>query len=318
MIRRLFRRSTFVLRKRRDLGRAAWRVLAFWKVPRIEIAIEGLPLLETQRFQLRLRHLNEVHDRRSGGLVAIAVLIIGLADMVRTWNRDLNHMGRLLGLALVAGLAARILSRIWIRLRVLWTLWRLARRIRRWERQGAVQPVAADTRGGASAVSLSPPQAAPAPAITEPPTSVARPAMGETAPALLQGRCACGAVTFALSLSRRHPLLMGTCHCATCRKSGAGVLVRVLRDAVELTSGAADVATWTSPTDAHPHSRSFCSRCGSALGDLTAADHELSLPAHLFDTLPGVRNGFHQFIGEKPDWLLVCDGAMQFPGQRPA
>ena len=303
MIKRLFRRTSFTVRHPADLGRLAWRVVLFWKVPRIELCIDGFPLLEAQRSQLRLRHLHEVLERKTGGLVAIAVLIIGLADMVRTWNRSMEHMGLVLGVALLAGLAGRILGRAFVRLRFLLELlrvrWRIARHARR---------------------SVAPPPI-PAPAVAPEPQPVALPVnAGEPGAAVepanepLRGGCACGAVTFTLS---RRPTLMGTCHCMRCRKTGASPFVFVKRNAFTLTSGAGAIVM-REPEAADHRIRSFCSHCGTALGEMKSGGDEFPLAAHLFDDDPGTRNRFHEFVSEKPPWQQLCDEAKQFTGPRPA
>lgn len=302
MIKRLFRRTSFTVRRPGDLGRLAWRIMLFWKVPRIELRIDGLPLLEGQRSQLRLRHLHEVLERKTGGLVAIAVLIIGLADMVRTWNRSMEHMGLVLGVALLAGLAGRILGRVFVRLRFLLELLRIRWRLAKHARRGAIES----------------PVAAPVPAATLHPLRLDDAAAGEPASAAeqenpLHGSCACGAVTFTLS---RRPALMGTCHCARCRKSGASATVFAKRKALTLISGAEAIVMREPQTSDH-RVRSFCSGCGTALGELLTGSEEFPIPAHLFDDDPGTRNRFHEFVSEKPAWLPICDEAKQFDHQRP-
>ena len=296
---RFFRRSSFIMHRAADIRRAAWRVVTRWKVPRIDVSIEGLPLLEAQRAQLRLRHLNEVLERRTGAMLAVAVLIIGLADMVRTWNRSLDHMAMLLGLAVCAGLAGRFAGRIFVRLRVLLELARLRWKVRTSlaRRETGALPVAP------SAISL------PAPTAGAPVQPL--PAQ-ET---VLGGSCSCGTIAFTLSV---RPYLMGTCHCARCRKSGASTFVMVKRHALRLTSGA-DMLVTTRQTDrTHPHCRSFCPHCGTMLGDITSGDESFAMAANCFDQELVISNGFHECVGEKPDWYAICDEARQFPGPRPA
>jgi hypothetical protein len=297
---RFFRRSSFILQRAADIRRAAWRVVTRWKVPRIDVSIEGLPLLEAQRAQLRLRHLNEVLERRTGAMLAVAVLIIGLADMVRTWNRSLDHMAMLLGLAVCAGLAGRFAGRIFVRIRVLLELARLRWKVRRSlaRRETGALPVA--------------PSAISAPAPTIPvaapvqPLSVQEPVLG--------GSCSCGTIAFTLSV---RPYLMGTCHCVRCRKSGASTFVMVKRHAFRLTSGS-DVPVTTRALDGdHPHCRSFCPHCGTTLGDITSSDESFAVAANCFDTALGISNGFHECASGKPDWYGICDEARQFPGPRP-
>lgn len=322
---RFFRRTTFTVRGTSDLGRLAWQVMSRWKVPHIDLRIDALPLLEAQRSQMRLRRLHEVLERQTGGLLAIAVLIVGLADMVRTWNRDLEHMGMLVLAAIAAGLAGRLIARTIVRLRFLLELLLLRRRIRK-------AMVAGAARGAAPASGMAAPAAASGRTSGAPPAAVMTPtaqtgaasaaheapadlaAAGSAPATALAGRCGCGAVTFTLS---RRPLLMGTCHCATCRKTGNSTLVFARRSTFTLLSGQEQIATGE-PDAWHGHTRCFCARCGSALGAINSTSHEVPLPAHLFDGEIGIRNGFHQLVAEKPAWHEVCDGAMQFPGARPA
>lgn len=322
MIKRLFRRSSFTVQRPADLGRLAWRVMLYWKVPRIELAIDGFPLLEAQRSQLRLRHLHEVLERKTGGLVAIAVLTVGLADMVRTWNRSMEHMGLVLGIALLAGLAGRLLGRAFVRLRFLFELLRLRLRIARLKARGGMGHAAATGTAAAASMSAA---AMPASAVTG--TAAAMPAAPSSQPGqspaipprepvgqALRGSCACGAVTFTLS---RRPNLMGTCHCAHCRKVGASPFVLVRRSDFALVSGAAAI-TSREPDAADHRDRSFCSQCGTTLGEMKSGGEEFPIAAHLLDDDLATSNRFHEFVSQKPAWQVICDGARQFAQQRPA
>lgn len=288
------RQTSFSVRHTADLGRAAWRVIYRWRMPRIELGLDSLPTLETQRSQVRLRLLHESMERKTGALLAIAVLMVGLADMVRTWNRDLEHMGWLVAAAVGAGLAGRILGRTWVRLRVLLELLRL-----RWKagRQGNLRNTP-DTPATA-------PDIAPVPL---PRQTNALPADVVERRELRHGSCCCGTVTFTLSSP---PSIMGTCHCTRCRKAGAGIFVQVKRTAFQLTSGTDAVASYQSDAP-HDCVRCFCSRCGTALGEITSGNATFRVAAACFDDELGVRNGFHEFVSEKPDWQAICDEARQF------
>lgn len=295
---RFLRTSGFSIRSTADIRRAAWRVLYHWKLPRIEISLDNLPLLEAQRSQLRLRHLHEIMERRTGALLAIAVLIIGLADMVRTWNRSLDHMALVLGAAIAAGLAGRILGRTWVRIRVLVELARLRWKVRR----RAVARFAAETQ----AIAPAPPPALPAAAAASLSASPLQPRRG-----LLRASCCCGAVAFSVASP---PSIMGTCHCTHCRKAGAGTFVQVKRSAFTLESGADAVVTHKSASP-HECERSFCSRCGTALGEITSGSATFRVAAACFDDELDIRNGFHEFVAEKPAWHAICDEARQFATQ---
>lgn len=297
---RFLRSTGFIVRSKADIGRAAWRVVYRWAIPRIELSIDGFPLVEAQRSQVRLRQLHEALERKTGALLAIAVFMIGLADMVRTWNRDLEHMGMLVLAALGAGLAGRIIGRIWVRMRVLFELFRLRRKVGKWSRGQAVE----DAATTAPMLQRAPVQpAAPASPVQAAAISSLLPAREP-----LRGSCSCGTIAFTLSSP---PSIMGTCHCTRCRKSGAGTFVIVKRSALRLVSGADAIATWRSDVP-HECERSFCSHCGTALGEITSTDATFRVAANCFDDALGVRNGFHEFVSEKPAWQAICDEAKQF------
>ena len=104
---------------------------------------------------------------------------------------------------------------------------------------------------------------------------------------------------------------MGTCHCSRCRKLGATPLVFVAREHFTLIAGAEAIAT-VLPDPPYTYGRSFCGRCGTALGEPLSAAAPLPLNAHCLDDDPGLRNAFHEFVDEKPAWLVIGDDAAQF------
>lgn len=125
----------------------------------------------------------------------------------------------------------------------------------------------------------------------------------------MHGSCACGAVSFTLS---EPPSMMGTCHCSRCRKVGADHFVFVARDALALESGRDSIAVYE-PEPGYKYRRSFCSTCGTALGEILSEEKSFPINAHLLDDDPGVRNRFHEFVADKPAWYDICDDAKQFP-----
>lgn len=293
------RRTSFTVRDAADIGRAALRVIVPWTMPRIELSIDGAPPLEAQRMQVRLRRLHEIQERISGALLAIGVLMVGLADMVRTWNRSLDHMGFLLGLALAVGLGARILGKTLVRIRVLAELLRLRWKVGKWNRRSQ-----AEIPGATREAEV------PAPRIDR--ELLLAPVQTDTS-RTLRGSCACGTVVFTLS---SRPALMGTCHCASCRKSGASIFVIVKRGAFRLVSGADAIATFRH--ERHGNDRCFCSRCGTALGEVMSDEATFPVTADCFDDELGISNGFHAFISEKPPWQAICDEARRFAHHPPA
>lgn len=125
---------------------------------------------------------------------------------------------------------------------------------------------------------------------------------------MLKGSCCCGAVKFTVATP---PTMMGTCHCSRCRKVGASTFVFVLRDAFELVSGE-DVISTFAPEAPYQYNRCFCSRCGTALGEVTSESESFPVAANCFDDDIGLANLFHEFVKEKPSWYSIADEARQF------
>ncbi|HEY9216613.1 MAG TPA: GFA family protein [Phenylobacterium sp.] len=125
---------------------------------------------------------------------------------------------------------------------------------------------------------------------------------------MIHASCCCGGVRFELTAP---PTMMGTCHCSRCRKAGAGAFVFVRRDSFRWLAGRELVETFRAEPP-YVHDRSFCRRCGTALGEPLAAAESFPINAHCLDDDPGVRNRFHEFVGEKPTWYEICDAAPQF------
>ena len=124
-----------------------------------------------------------------------------------------------------------------------------------------------------------------------------------------KGSCCCGAVRFELS---KAPTMMATCHCSRCRKVGAATFVFVNRAAFSLTSGGGIIAQYE-PEEGYRYVRSFCSVCGTALGEIGGGGDNFPIPANCFDEPLHLQVKFHEFVAEKPDWLQICDDARQFP-----
>ena len=124
----------------------------------------------------------------------------------------------------------------------------------------------------------------------------------------MHGSCCCGAIRFELTSP---PTMMGTCHCSRCRKAGASIFVFVARDSVLWIEGRALVARYT-PENPFKYERCFCSRCGTGLGEILSDQDSFPIAANCLDFDPGIRNRFHEFVGEKPAWYEICDSAKQF------
>ena len=105
--------------------------------------------------------------------------------------------------------------------------------------------------------------------------------------------------------------MMGTCHCSRCRKVGASTFVFVGRDSFKLVAGADFIATFQ-PEPPYKYDRCFCSRCGTALGEITSTNESFPIAANCFDSELDLANSFHEFVKEKPHWYKISDEAKQF------
>ncbi len=127
---------------------------------------------------------------------------------------------------------------------------------------------------------------------------------------MIEGSCCCGAVKFEL-LSQ--PSVMGTCHCSRCRKAGASTIVFVKKETLRWLRGRDHVALYR-PDPPYKYGRCFCKICGTSLGEILSEEDSFPIAANALDTLFGLKNQFHEFVSEKPDWYEVCDDAPQSEG----
>ena len=125
---------------------------------------------------------------------------------------------------------------------------------------------------------------------------------------MLKGSCCCGAVKFALD---GEPSMMATCHCSRCRKVGASTFVFAKAEDFRLLEGEGSISVFA-PESGYRYFRSFCSNCGTALGEIGSAGESFPIPANCFDDSLDMSVRFHEFVSEKPDWLPICDGAKKF------
>jgi len=125
---------------------------------------------------------------------------------------------------------------------------------------------------------------------------------------MIRGSCCCGGIRFELLAP---PQMMGTCHCTRCRKVGASTFVIVERSSFQWLQGRELVASYV-PEPPFKYTRCFCSRCGTALGEVASDAATFPVAAHCLDDDPQVRNRFHEFMREKPAWYSICDDAKQF------
>ena len=131
----------------------------------------------------------------------------------------------------------------------------------------------------------------------------------------LTGGCLCGGVRFEIT----EPFVAaGYCHCTHCQRrtgTGAAISARVPRAGFHVLQGEDLIRAYTPPVGM---AKAFCANCGSALfsGDMATAEH-LGVRMGAFDTDPGVRPGYRQYVDSAVVWEEIPDdGLPRFGGPR--
>ena len=132
----------------------------------------------------------------------------------------------------------------------------------------------------------------------------------------LTGGCLCGGVRFEIV----GPLGTASyCHCARCQRrtgTAASANVRVDSGALRVTQGDELLREFT-PEGGAP--KVFCGTCGSALWSRSPDSTAYGVRLGAFDTDPGVRPAFRQFVAYAAAWEPIPDdGLPRHPERRPA
>jgi hypothetical protein len=132
----------------------------------------------------------------------------------------------------------------------------------------------------------------------------------------LTGGCLCGGVRFELTA---RPQMAGYCHCTRCqRRTGTGfsVQARIVPGSLRVTAGDELIREFA-PADGFP--KVFCSGCGSALWSRDPQNPQaLSVRMGAFDSDPGIRPSYRQFVAYASPWEPIPDdGLPRYPERRP-
>jgi hypothetical protein len=131
----------------------------------------------------------------------------------------------------------------------------------------------------------------------------------------LTGGCMCGAVRYEVDAPLEQA---GYCHCTRCqRRTGgsASVSARVAPGSFRIGRGQEAVQVFR-PRDGF--AKAFCSLCGSALYSQSQDDPEIiSVRMGTFDSDPGVRPSYRQFVAYAAEWEAIPDdGLARHPERR--
>jgi hypothetical protein len=112
------------------------------------------------------------------------------------------------------------------------------------------------------------------------------------------GSCLCGEVTFEGDFEHFY-----LCHCRRCQKdTGSAHGANLFSSTAKLKwlSGSDKVTSFTLPSTLH--SKSFCSKCGSALPNIQMDGKLLVVPAGSLDCDVHIAPNAHTFIASKANW----------------
>ena len=132
-----------------------------------------------------------------------------------------------------------------------------------------------------------------------------------TAP--LTGGCLCGGVRFEVTHA---PLVALYCHCTRCQRrtgTAASANARIAPGSLRITAGEELVSTYDAGEGAFK--KAFCSACGSALWAQHPEKPDIrSVRLGAFDTDPGIRPSFRQFVAYAAPWEPIPeDGLTRYP-----
>ena len=132
---------------------------------------------------------------------------------------------------------------------------------------------------------------------------------------VLTGSCMCGGVRFELT---EPPEGAGYCHCTRCQKrtgTAASASARIVPGSLRVTEGEELIREWVPPE--RGWAKAFCSACGSALWSRHRDDESLlSIRMGAFDSDPGVRPAYRQFVAYAAPWEPNSDELPRFPESR--
>ena len=138
-----------------------------------------------------------------------------------------------------------------------------------------------------------------------------------TTHAVLHGGCLCGAVRFELT---EPPIEASYCHCTRCQRrtgTAAGASARIDGRALRFVAGEQLIKGWRHPDGGWE--KCFCGECGAHLFSRNPEDpSQIGIRMSAFDTDPGVRPSFRQFVAYAASWEPIPDdGLPRYPEGRP-
>jgi len=127
----------------------------------------------------------------------------------------------------------------------------------------------------------------------------------------IAGSCLCDAIRFEVDGA---PLLMVNCHCSRCRRGRSAAHASNLFvgiDQVRFTRGKEHMKVFDLP-GAERFGVNFCGICGGCVPRDSPKIGRTNIPGGSLDTDPGIRPGYHIFVGSKAPWYEITDALPRF------
>ena len=109
---------------------------------------------------------------------------------------------------------------------------------------------------------------------------------------------------------------MVNCHCSRCRRGRSAAHASNLFvgiDQVRFTRGKEHMKVFDLP-GAERFGVNFCGICGGCVPRDSPKIGRTNIPGGSLDTDPGIRPGYHIFVGSKAQWYEITDALPRFEG----
>jgi hypothetical protein len=130
----------------------------------------------------------------------------------------------------------------------------------------------------------------------------------------MQGGCLCGAIRYEVGDSLSD---ISNCHCSMCRRfhgAAYSTYAKVSASDFRWIKGQELLSVYETTRGI---GWAFCRNCGSSLG-IPSGDALGSITLGTLDADPGVRPGYHMFVGSKAAWHDITDALPQYDAWPPA
>jgi len=87
----------------------------------------------------------------------------------------------------------------------------------------------------------------------------------------------------------------------------------VFAESLEILSGVEAITRYP-PKAPFRYVRSFCSECGTSLGEMMSPGSLIPIPLNCFDDDLEIPLTFHEHVAAKPHWEFIPPGPKQFDG----